>query len=101
MTRRSAVIVILLAIVPAYGAGWWFRWGLGIVGPMANLRYFYYGAGPCTLSDSLLFWTYSPLYETWLGLQTWQGDRFEVHWSDREGGTGYEHLCARGRRLGV
>jgi len=95
-------MVFFLAISGAYVTTWCLRRELGIVKPMANLRYFYYGSEPCTLSDSILFWAYSPLYKTSLALQTWRGDRVDVHWSDRgEGAEGYQHLCKDGRRLGV
>jgi hypothetical protein len=96
---RSPAILIVLAIV--YLAGWHWRYEVGISKPMANLRYFYCGSHPCTVSDSLLYWLYWPLYKQHLAQQKEEDGRFDVHWSDREGGRGYEHLCEDGRILGV
>ncbi|MGC3982044.1 MAG: hypothetical protein QM808_12345 [Steroidobacteraceae bacterium] len=51
---------------------------------MANLRYFYYGSNPGTLSDRLLYVIFFPPYTVALRLQqSLQGERNEVHWRDR------------------
>ncbi len=99
--RRAALWSGLIALAALYAGLWLGRRELEIVRPTANLQYFFYGAGPCTVSDSLLYWTFWPAYRTSLAVQDLGGDRSEVHWSGRNGGTGYEHLCTAGRRLGV
>ena len=94
-------IVAMALIACTYFAGWHWRAQIGLANPTANLRYFYYGAGQCTYSDSFLYWLYRPMYSQHLAQQGQLGGRNDVHWSDREGGKGYEHLCKHGRILGV
>jgi len=90
------------AFLTLYVGTWLFRHDLGITHPAANARYFYYGADACTLSDSFLYWIFSPAYKTALTIQRSRtGYADEIHWSDRDGGVGYEHVCTHGRRLGV
>lgn len=103
MTRRHrrAFTVLLSFTIGVYGVVWSFRGWLGLISPTANLRYFYYGKAPCTFSDSTLYWLFWPAYKTSLGIQALRGDESEVHWSNRDGGNGYEHLCRAGRRFGV
>jgi hypothetical protein len=88
-------------MVTMYVSVWSFRIRLGVTSPMANMRYFHYGETPCTYSDSVLYWIFSPAYKTSLAIETARGDRNMVHWSDRGGGEGYEYLCEQGRLLGV
>jgi hypothetical protein len=101
---RARRVAIGLAAFAIYLGAWLFRREVGIVQPMANLRYFYYGAAPCSLSDSVLYWGFSPAYKPWLAIQRVRTGGYpdDVHWSDGwDGGKGYEHLCSAGRRLGV
>ena len=101
MTWRRVALTALIVVGGLYLAIWSFRIRLGLITPTANLRYFYYGEEPCTLSDSALYWIFWPPYKVSLRIQTSQDDRYLIHWSDRDGGRGFEHLCRRGRRLGV
>jgi len=104
MTRpRHRASLVAVAFVAVYVGTWLFRHELGFIHPAANARYFYYGADPCTFSDSLVYWAFSPAYKTSLAIQRSRtgGYADEIHWSDRDGGFGYEHLCKHGRRLGV
>src|SRR5687767_10217908 len=99
MTRGRMALTALVFVAGLYLAIWSFRIRLGLITPTANLRYFYYGEEPCTLSDSALYWMFWLPYK--ISLRVQQEDRYLIHWSDRDGGRGFEHLCRRGRRLGV
>ena len=100
MTRRWRTIAALGLFALSYMAVWQFRRELQIVRPMANLRYFYYGTAPCTLSDRLLYWVFYPPHRASIAIQDLSPGRDDVHWSERDGGAGYEQLCEPGRHLG-
>jgi len=84
---RDGVLLALIVVVAVYAALWCFRYEVGLIRPMANLRYFYYGAGPGSFSDQALYWIYAPVYKPYRYWQKlWYGERFEVHWTDRQDG---------------
>lgn len=100
--RHRTVFVVMLVVISVYLGVWFLRIPFGIIRPAANLRYFFYGAAPCTYSDSVLYWVFSPAYRASLAIEALRrGGRTMVHWSDRDGGKGYEHLCKQGRILGI
>jgi hypothetical protein len=74
--RHPVVVVSALLLIASYSASYRFRRQLGLVHPMANLAYYYYGARPNTLSDRALYWFYFPTHLF--------GDRLGIHWSDAQ-----------------
>src|SRR5258706_496629 len=81
--HRTAVCAGVLVCV-TYFSSWNFRRELGLVKPMANLRYFYFGGDPESVSDRALYWFYYPVYRPYLACQVIRyGERSDVHWSDR------------------
>jgi hypothetical protein len=87
---REVVLTALVAVVAVYAASWCLRHEVGLIRPMANLRYFHYGAEAGSFSDRALYWIYAPVYKPYLYWQElWYGERLEVHWTDRrDGGPG-------------
>jgi hypothetical protein len=84
---REAVFLAFIAVVAVYAALWCFRHEVGLIRPMANMRYFCYGAEAGSFSDQALYWIYAPIYKPYLcGQMLWCGERFEVHWTDRQDG---------------
>jgi len=84
MRRHRKVVTVPLLVAAAYFSSWSFRRELGLIHPIANLRYFYFGADPETLSDRALYWFYFPAYRPYLAYQMARyGERYNVHWSDR------------------
>ena len=82
--RHRIVVAVGLLICAAYFSSWGFRRELGLVQPMANLRYFHFGVDPDTFSDRALYWFYYPAYRPYLTYQLIRyGERYDVHWSDR------------------
>jgi hypothetical protein len=81
--RHPRVIVAAVLLITVYGASWSFRRELGLVHPMANLRYFYFGSEPGALSDRALYCFYLGAYGPHILIQTLRGDRYDVQWSDR------------------
>ena len=78
------IVAVGLLIGAAYFSSWNFRRELGLVQPMANLRYFYFGADPDTFSDCALYWFYYPAYRPYLAYQMIRyGQRYDIHWSDK------------------
>ena len=82
--RHRTVLAIGVLICAAYFSTWSLRRELGLVHPMANLHYFYFGGAPDALSDRVLYWFYYPAYRSHLAYQMIRhGERYDVHWSDR------------------
>ena len=82
--RRRIVLFAGLLLGVVYSSSWSFRRELGLVRPMANLRYFCFGAEPDSSSDRALYWLYYPAYRPYLAYQMVRhGERYDVHWSDR------------------
>ena len=81
--HHKKLVVVVLLIGAAYFSSWSFRRELGLIHPMANLRYFYFGADPEAFSDRALYWFYYPTYRPYLAYQMVRyGERYDVHWSD-------------------
>ena len=49
---------------------------MGLIHPMANMAYYYYGRDPNTISDRAIYLFYYPIYKCC-------GDTYGIHWSDR------------------
>src|SRR5689334_11866153 len=82
--RDKKLVVVVFLIGAAYYASWSFRRELGLVHPMANLRYFHFGPAPETFLDRALYWFYYPVHRPYLSCQMiHDGERYDVHWSDR------------------
>src|SRR5436309_15893511 len=67
--RHRTVLAIGVLICAAYFSTWSMRRELGLVHPMANLHYFYFGGAPDALSDRALYWFYYPAYRSHLSSQ--------------------------------
>ena len=81
---HEAVLSALVVLIAAYALLWYFRCEVGLIRPMANMRFFYYGTEPGSFSDRALYWIYAPVYKPHLYWQElWYGERLEVHWTDR------------------
>ena len=80
--RRALRIGFAVAVI-AYLSLWGVRREVGLVQPMANLRYFHFGTEPGSFSDRALYVLFLPVYGASLLAQSWRGDRDDVHWSDR------------------
>lgn len=95
MKQRRALLMSSIAVLfLSYVFSWVYRRELGIVKPMANLRYFYYVQSipdccydhltPRPPIDNLLYYFYFPLYKPYDVMQKiMTGERYDVHWSDR------------------
>ncbi len=83
MSTSRKIVAALAGVFVCYCASWMMRHRLGVIHPMANLRYFYYGAAPGSRSDHILYALYWPAYGLGVAAQDLQGDRREIHWSDR------------------
>ena len=84
MKRRLRKALPLLAALVVYSLTWAFSGQLRITRPMMNLRYFYYGSSPRSVSDTVLYWVYYPPYRIHLALEDYKDEgRDFVHWSDR------------------
>ena len=82
--RRGIALIVLLLLAAIYSASWSYRRKIGLIQPMANFRYFYFGSGPNRFSDRVLYWVYYPAYRPYLAWQWMRyGERFDIHWSDR------------------
>jgi hypothetical protein len=80
----SIIVIAVCVILSLYVGTWCFRKQIGVVQPMANLRYFCYSPGPETWQDRTLYVVYFPLYRTSIAIQDWGDEgRTDVHWSDR------------------
>ncbi len=84
LRRQRTLVLIGLILGAAYFSSWSLRRELGLAHPAANLRYFYFGTAPGTLSDRALYWFYYPAYRPYLTYQEHcYGERYDVHWRDR------------------
>ena len=70
--KTGVFVVVALGL---YGSLWALRARCGLLHPMANLRYYYYGDEPGSTLDKGLYVFFYPVYV--------QGDAKGVHWSDR------------------
>lgn len=67
--------VCVAAALGVYASLWALRTRCGLMHPMANLRYYYYGEEPGSALDKSLYVFFYPVYAL--------GDAKGVHWSDR------------------
>ncbi len=83
MSKRYKITILSsIAFLLAICVGsWFFLYKLGLVGPTANLRYFYYGEYQ-KWSDKALYVLYYPQY--WTETHLFGGCRYGIHWSDRK-----------------
>jgi hypothetical protein len=96
LSNKIIIIVILSLVFLIYVFTWIFRWQIGLISPMANLRYFSYTK--ITFSnntynnetkreglDNFFYYLYYPLYSLnrWSNTQL-KADDIEIHWSDRK-----------------
>ena len=79
---RTAIVLVLI-FSAAYFTSWNFRREIRLIHPMANLRYFYYGTDPDTISDKIFYWFYYPVYRPMLAMHNLRGGNlYEIHWSE-------------------
>jgi hypothetical protein len=83
MSKRNKITILscIAFLFAIYIGSWFFLYRLGLVGPMANLTYFYYGEYQ-QRSDKVLYVLYYPQY--WTGTHLFGGSRYGIHWSDRK-----------------
>jgi hypothetical protein len=75
LRRYRMIAALVLSVGALYFASWHYRRELGLIHPMANMVYYYYGGKPNGYSDRMFYWIYYPIYRC--------GDRYGIHWSDR------------------
>jgi len=82
---KKRLVITFGAILIAYSLAWGTRYKTGLVNPMANARYFYYGQEPEHWSDTTLYTTFYPIYKTRYFFQSLEDEgHWDVHWSDRK-----------------
>ena len=81
MKRRVILAIVVVVLAGGYTSSWFFLQQLGLVRPMANTAYFYYGKSHAK-PDSALYVTYFPL--CWYEMRTKGHSRYGIHWSDRK-----------------
>ncbi len=70
MKSRSRNAFIAAGIgIAFYALSWLYGEEVGLKSPMANLRYFYYGAAPASTRDKVLYVFHYPIYAIHLARQ--------------------------------
>jgi len=62
ISKATAVGILTITVVAAYCISWWLLRPAGLVHPMANLRYYHFGAEPDSRTDVILYYFYLPAY---------------------------------------
>ena len=85
--RRRWLIASGAALL--YFLPWFFRFEIRLIGPMANMRYYYFVDDPDTCLDRGFYYLYWPMIRLSYLMDEWRyGERCCIHHADRRRGWG-------------